>query len=1363
MLRPEFTNHKNDLIVQLNDWTESDVVIDEDDSSSSDGENGGKKKWFKEKEYVIKAYGITEEGHSISIDFKGFQPFFFVRVPDGWTRNSVKLFKMQLEERVNKYSRKALIKFTVIKRIPYYGFCNYEKSFFIKLVFKNLSGFYSYRKAVRESSDNPIRVSGEDYDFGKLMYESNITPMLRFFHSKNIKPVGWIKLPFGKYSMNYPKTTRCQIDCSMHYMNVEPIDLDKIGKFVVASYDIECTSCDGTFPNETRPEDKIIQIGTTINIFGSDKIHKYIATLKKCDEIESTTVEEFENEKDLVIGWCRFIKNLDPDVITGYNIWGFDWKYIYFRALNGNGGSCKPYHELMFKTLSRTLCTGPDENPKVKFVEKELRSSALGQNFLYYIDIQGIVQIDLFKLIQKDYNLTSYKLDAVAEKFMGLNKEDLKPNQIFENFRRGTSKDIKEIATYCVQDCALCNKLLNKLQAIPNNVAMGNVCSIPFSYLFLRGQGIKIFSLVVKQCTEEGFLIKVLSPEDIDQNSYEGAIVFVPEPGLYTEPVAVMDYASLYPSSMIAENISHDSCVGFKEYYIVKEVTKTSKAVYELRKNTIIEKYDNLPDYNYVDIEYDIYQGIDKDKKKVGYKICRFAEKKTGEKSVLPRIEMALLKARRDTRSKIKYKIGVDKDGKEYLGLLKEENGIYTFRTVEGHSETVNKNDIIELKDKYNDFQKAVLDGQQLAFKVTCNSLYGQVGASTSSICFKELAASTTATGRKMVLCARDYTLEKFKGSKLVYGDSVLGDEPILLKDIETDQIVIKTIETLGEEWEDYENFKPFDNGRNDKQKCKCDKYLVWSNNGWTKIKKVIRHKTNKKIYKVSTRTGIVCVTEDHSLLNEKGDIIKPKDLKINKTKLLSGYPNVIINRKIKFKDHTTVWYKIKGKLEASQLVLRLRQIGYKVRIRSDIKLNTYYIEGYLSKTEDESFIIDCMEIGKINEDVYVYDLETEEGNFQAGIGNIIVKNTDSVFINFTDYIKKEYSKNYPNGKIDDREMMRLTIEVGKEAGKYVTSKLKKPQDLEYEKVFWPFMIFSKKRYVGNKYEYSPDKFKQTSMGIVLKRRDNAPIVKEVYNGIIDYLMNKRDIKGSYEFFREKVKELLDGKVDISKLVISKSLKADYSNPTTIPHKMLADRIGERDPGNKPQSNDRLPYCFIDVSNLKCKKCGTEVDKEKCKCVFCMDLYCKTCLINHHSMCRNLCRFCKKPEKKLDNGKMSITQCPICTGYYCKYCFHKHKKRKDKYGVIHMDKCKKQLSTKLIQGDIVEDPDYIKENDLMIDYIYYLERQIEKPVFQIFELFRKDPEKLVEDLKMNYSNKRLKKKTITDFFGYGIRQRTKKN
>ena len=114
------------------------------------------------------------------------------------------------------------------------------------------------------------------------------------------------------------------------------------------------------------------------------------------------------------------------------------------------------------------------------------------------------------------------------------------------------------------------------------------------------------------------------------------------------------------------------------------------------------------------------------------------------------------------------------------------------------------------------------------------------------------------------------------------------------------------------------------------------------------------------------------------------------------------------------------------------------------------------------------------------------YTLEKYEGS------KLVYGDTDSVFINFTDYIKKKYSKNYENNIIPDRELMKLTIQVGEEAGAHVTSKLKHPQNLEYVKVFWPFIIFSKKRYVGNKYEFSPDIFKQTSMGIVLKRRDNA-------------------------------------------------------------------------------------------------------------------------------------------------------------------------------------------------------------------------------------------------------------------------------
>jgi len=550
---------------------------------------------------------------------------------------------------------------------------------------------------------------------------------------------------------------------------------------------------------------------------------------------------------DLLLGWAIFMERLDPDVITGYNIWGFDWEYIYKRAESGNGGLIAPYHEVLFRRLQRLK---PEylSSQKIELTIQDLSSSALGVNILKYIDIEGIVQIDLLKVVQRDHKLDSYKLDNVAKHFMKQQKVDISPKELFKNFKEGTSDKIKEIAVYCIMDCKLVNDLINRLQVITNNLGMSNVCVVPFSYLFLRGQGIKIFSLVAKFCREEQFLIKDLSIDDIDKNSYEGAIVFVPTPGIYFEPVVVMDYNSLYPSSMIAENISHDSIVGYKEYGLKPKITHNEPDSFELIKDTINEKYNNLDGYHYIDIEYDVFQGLDDDKKKVGYKVCKFAEADNGDKSVLPRILRKLLKARKDTRKMMEYKTFELKDGTTVEGIPDEKDETYELFNVVKGKFSIRKDDVISSKQTNNEFQISVLDGLQLAYKVTCNSLYGQVGATTSPICYKELAACTTATGRKMVITARDLTLNTFVGAKLTYGDSVTGDTPLLV--MKNGFVDVVTIQELNNEWTAYEEFKPFDTNRREKQQSIVD-YKVWTNEGWSKINRVIRHKTVKKIYRI--------------------------------------------------------------------------------------------------------------------------------------------------------------------------------------------------------------------------------------------------------------------------------------------------------------------------------------------------------------------------------------------------------------------------------------------------------------------------------------------------------------------------------
>jgi DNA polymerase elongation subunit (family B) len=202
------------------------------------------------------------------------------------------------------------------------------------------------------------------------------------------------------------------------------------------------------------------------------------------------------------------------------------------------------------------------------------------------------------------------------------------------------------------------------------------------------------------------------------------------------------------------------------------------------------------------------------------------------------------------------------------------------------------------------------------------------------------------------------------------------------------------------------------------------------------------------------------------------------------------------------------------------------------------------------------------------------------------------VKNTDSVFAIFPNEELRvdPHTGAMERVKLRGKEALQASIN-GAIAGSDGFKKiLKKPHDLEYEKTFFPFIILSKKRYVGNLYEHDVNKFKQKSMGIVLKRRDNANIVKHVYGGIIDIILNETNVQKSLAFLNENLSSLIQGKVDMDMLVITKTLKGSYKNPMQIAHKVLADRMRERDPGSAPQTNDRIPYVYINVNEKKGQK-----------------------------------------------------------------------------------------------------------------------------------------------------------------------------
>jgi DNA polymerase delta subunit 1 len=196
--------------------------------------------------------------------------------------------------------------------------------------------------------------------------------------------------------------------------------------------------------------------------------------------------------------------------------------------------------------------------------------------------------------------------------------------------------------------------------------------------------------------------------------------------------------------------------------------------------------------------------------------------------------------------------------------------------------------------------------------------------------------------------------------------------------------------------------------------------------------------------------------------------------------------------------------------------------------------------------------------------------------------GNVVYGDTDSIFIKF------------PTKDVAE------SIRMGIACGNSISKQMRRPYKIAYEKTFYPFILFCRKRYVGMKYEEDPNpaKAKRMSMGIVLKRRDNAPIVKDIFGGALDILLLERDIRKAQTFVREMLIKVLENKIPLEKFIVSKSLRDDYaamkeeySGTATLPaHRVLADRMEARDPGTAPKVGDRLQYLYVAENKHKAKQ-----------------------------------------------------------------------------------------------------------------------------------------------------------------------------
>ncbi len=1036
---------------------------------------------------------------------------------------------------------------------------------------------------------------------GLTTYEGNVQYVLRYLVDHGIGGNDWVVI--DDYFPTALPETRCDIEIDFKHLE-KLADESQVGLQRWLAFDIEACK-GGSGHGFVNPANDIVsQIGNTLFDSSYNVLDRRVFSMggsvaKLKDDIQ---VQVFTDEAQMLLAWRDYILERDPDAFTGYNIDGFDWWYLFERAK-----ALGIYDE--FRKLGKDL----DRLATIK--KASFASAAKGARLDYEVNIEGRFNFDMLKFIKDTMKLRSYTLGNVSKHVLDDSKVEM-DYKLIPVYQAGTDEQRAHLCYYCWYDADLCMRLMRKRMAIVNYVETSRVCGVPMKFLITRGQQVLTLSLLLRYGQKRGYVVPSSTESQNDEDT-KGATVLEPLKGFYKCWIMVLDFQSLYPSIIRDKNIC----------YSTKTPLKWAK--------------DNLKptDYFVPPISGCSYCYV-KDHISVG---------------LLAEIEETLFNKRLAAKA--------------------------------------------DLKRETDPNKRDVLDGRQLAIKVRMNSIYGFLKA--NMVCDKDLMETVTSVGRNMIDQSKTLVESTFPGSQVVYGDSVTGDTPCLVKHVETGRLSVQTISELGHTWEVGLDGKEYLADR--------IHYRVWTEEGWTGIRRVIRHKAKKPIFRVLTHTGVVDCTSDHGLITADGirvssndvkigdsllhsfndnwtenyslDEIRPKDAKeanawglfmadgscgdygegqkrkrtwaINKAdkvlleetlknlenthdgvtfkildtlesskvyklvacgdvkSIVERYrkvfydnhkykivPEVILNSPIEIRqafwdgyyrgdgDKAFLRSDIKGKIGAAGLYTLLRSLGYNVSIntRSD-KLDIYRLTATKSKQRKDSITIKKIDPLPPT-DEYVYDLETENHHFHAGVGQLIVHNTDSIFVKFGEHNTIE-------------EVFKL----GEKAAALCTQLFTREKNvhlLQMEKGFYPLLLCGKKRYAGYKYMSVDAKPFVDSSGMETVRRDNAKIASETQQRCLDLMLKEGDYDGSRSIahVRQVLRDLLMGRIEMSKLIISKSLSKTFKqyaeSGAMLPHVELAKKIKARG-DEEYHTGDRVKYVVISgLKGAKSSECAED-------------------------------------------------------------------------------------------------------------------------------------------------------------------------
>ena len=596
--------------------------------------------------------------------------------------------------------------------------------------------------------------------------DNSLTPPLRMICANNINPVGWIKFStFSEVDNSMHETTK-EREIVVPYSSIKQVSSEVIKTLKlqtifpsVFSFDIETYSSKLiSMPDEKNPADVVFQIGITYRSLHGD-IEKYLLTLKECDDIDDITVIRCKSERTLLEDFSKLMNKLDPDIVIGYNIYGFDYKYIIKRA---------EINKCLEKFMKQSCINGR----VCKEGKIEWESSAFGIQELFFVEAEGRLAFDMLPYMKRSFKLPNYRLETVCDEFLKTNKDPLKYRDIFECYEKGDGKSLQLCGKYCVQDSYVVYLLFEKLNVWYDIAESANTNQVPLFYLYAKGQQIKMYAQVFSYCHHNNIVMNV--PRNLQSERYAGATVLNPVAGIYKN-IIPFDFASLYPSIIMAYNIDYTS-------YVTDDSIDDKDC-----ETMVIDDHINCehdPSYKplrrkKVMTEEDEKKFEEREEKRSEKKICKtvshkFAKSSSVGKGVIPTILETLLTARKQVRKTLES-ISLEHKLITYFldKKLTEEHDADLAKFPET-KKLMDEKAIDKLKSIQQelDIQKSVLDKRQLAYKVNANSMYGALGAGKGYLPFVFGAMTVTYIGRMCIKKSIDYITTHYDDALVVYGDT---------------------------------------------------------------------------------------------------------------------------------------------------------------------------------------------------------------------------------------------------------------------------------------------------------------------------------------------------------------------------------------------------------------------------------------------------------------------------------------------------------------------------------------------------------------------------------------------------------------